>query len=377
MPGFSGNEARSSLIHREFVQLAVLVAVAIGGFFLTRVIAANNREMRLRDAAEWYQRGRRQLDAGDVDEAIESLRHATLRNRTSTQYVRTLADALARAQQFDAARSALVALRESAPEDPAINLQLGRLAVDRGDVTEATRYYHNALYAPWSADQADQRREVRLELVHVLLTHGQPNRAVAELVAVAADLPDDAVAHVRIGQLFSAGGDRPRALQQFERALRIDPDNGAALAGAGQAAFSLGDYAAAGRFLRRAPDDIAGVGETRDIVNLMITIDPLGSRIGLAARRQRLADDLAYADERAAACLAAANGPSTEGGGLRNEVRAFMDRLKRSRTLEADTIEAGLDLVDRIEQRVTRRCQPAPRDRALVLIGRLHGVDAR
>ena len=40
-------------------------------------------------------------------------------------------------------------LRESEPEDREINLQLARLAASRQDVTEALRFYHNALYAPW------------------------------------------------------------------------------------------------------------------------------------------------------------------------------------------------------------------------------------
>ena len=75
-------------------------------------------------------------------------------------------------------------LRESEPEDREINLQLARLAATQQDVTEALRFYHNALYAPWPLEQADGRRDVRLELIRLLLDHNQAGRAISELLAL-------------------------------------------------------------------------------------------------------------------------------------------------------------------------------------------------
>ena len=49
-------EERSAFIHQEILKLAILIALAIAGFFVTRAIAASNRSMTLRDAAEWYAR---------------------------------------------------------------------------------------------------------------------------------------------------------------------------------------------------------------------------------------------------------------------------------------------------------------------------------
>jgi tetratricopeptide (TPR) repeat protein len=373
-------EARSNLIHREILQIVLLIALAIAAFFVTRAIAASNRQMSLRDAAEWYQRGQHQLEAGNADDAIESFRRATVKNRTEKRYVLALARALALKHQDDAARSALLALRESAPEDTDINIQLARLAADRRDVTEAIRYYHNTLYAPWPADEADARRRVRVELVRFLLTHNQQGRAVAELVALNADLPDDAAAHVEVGQLFVAAGDTGRALDQFQRALRLAPGNGAALAGAGLAAFKAGDYQAARKYLHAAPEAISAVIETREVVELVLSNDPLAARIGSVARRRRLADAFSYAGARLTACLEQRSGgpPSSDEVALRDEARAFEARLKRSGPLEEDTIESGLELVDRIERAVVQACPPpSPRDRALLLIGQHHGVDQR
>jgi tetratricopeptide (TPR) repeat protein len=373
-------EARSNLIHREILQIVLLIALAIAAFFVTRAIAANNRDMSLRDAAKWFQRGQDQLDGGNADDAIESFRRATVKNRTEKRYVLALARALALTHQDDAARSALLGLRESSPEDPDINLQLARLAADRQDVTEAIRYYHYTLYAPWPVDQADNRRRVRIELVRFLLTHNQQSRAVSELLALSTDLPDDAAAHVEVGQLLVAAGDTGHALDQFQRALRLAPNNGVALAGAGQAAFEAGDYQAARKYLRAAPEGISSVRETREVVELVLSDDPLAARIGSIERRRRLAEAFSYAEQRLTACLEQRPGgqPSPNEVALRDEARAFEARLKPFASLEEDTIESGLEVIDRIEDAAVRACPPAtPRDRALLLIGQHHGVNQR
>ena len=90
-----GTQERAALIHREILQLGVLILVAVAAFFVTRAVAASNRETSLRDAAEWYRRGRQQVEAGHVDDAIDSFRRATVRNRTDRRYVLALAQALA------------------------------------------------------------------------------------------------------------------------------------------------------------------------------------------------------------------------------------------------------------------------------------------
>jgi tetratricopeptide (TPR) repeat protein len=336
--------------------------------------------MSVRDAAEWYQRGLGQLDAGHADDAIDSFRRATVKHRDEKRYALALARALASTRQYEAARSALLALRESAPEDPDINLQLARLAADRQDVTEAIRYYHNALYAPWPAAQTDARRQVRLELIRVLLTHDQVNRALSELVALSADLPEDAAAHAEVGQLFASAGDSGRALDQFQRALRLAPDSGAALGGAGEAAFKAGDYPLARTYLRDAPDNVDRVKETRDLVDLVLSSDPLAARIGASSRRRRLMDDFTHADERLDACVEPHSGgqPSTAEQAIRDEAEAFKAQLTPATILDEDTIESGVELIDRIERAAIERCPPStPLDRALVLIGQRHGVDPR
>src|SRR3954470_23800350 len=231
------------------VQLAALIAVAVLAFFVTRGVAAGNRENALRDADTWYQRGRDATKAGHLDEAIDDFRRAAARHRGDRRFGLALATALASRGDAAAARQQLLALREAAPEDAVINLELARLAAARDDATEAQRFYYNALYAPWAPERADERRCVRMELIRLLATHGESARALSELVAVSAEVPDTPADQSEVAQLFVEAGDQRRGLAHFHQALAHAPQDAAALGGAGLAAFRLGDYPLAGKYL--------------------------------------------------------------------------------------------------------------------------------
>ena len=365
------------LLQRETFLLLLLVAAAVALYFVTRAIAANNRGFTLREAAEWYARGQQQIAAGDADRAVDSFRRATAKNRDEPRYVLALTGALVHTGRGEEARAALLAEREKAPEDVNVNLQLARLAAGRLDETEAARFYRNALYAPWPADQADTRRSVRLELIHFLLAQNDATRAMSEIVALSADLPGDPASQVQAGQLFAQAGDNPRALEHFERALRQSPDNGSALAGAGLAAFRIGDDALALQYLRLAPDG-GDVESTRTLAELIQSNDPLAARIGPAARRRRLLDGLSYVRGRLTECTGQPGGAHAVSPDLSllDEGDALEAELARTPGVGQDTIESGLDLLSRAEMALTAECPPAtPLDRALTIIGQHHGAD--
>jgi tetratricopeptide (TPR) repeat protein len=371
---------RDALIHREIAQIGVLIVVAVVAFFATRAVAANNRQMTFRDAESWYERGQRLMTAGRVDEAIASLRRASVRNRYERKYAMALAKALERKGETEAARAALLTLREASPEDADVNLALARLAVQRQDVTEALRFFHNTLYAPWPAESAGDRRDVRFELIDFLLQHKQLGRAQSELLAMAADLPDDVAAHVRVGERFVRAGDARQALNQFQRALRLAPGDRTALVGAGTSAFTLGDYVQARNYLRRAPAEADNVGRTREIVELVLSGDPLASRIGSAERRRRLFAALDYVEQRVQDCrqTRAAESDTNPTHTLDQEVVRVRDQLKPSALLDQDAIEGGVDLVGRIEQQLANACPPlTARDQALALIAQSHATESK
>lgn len=365
---------QAAFIHREILQLIVLLIVAGGGFFVTRAVAANNRNMRLRDAAEWYRQGELAVAAGRLDDAIDAFRRATGRRRGDQRYVLALARALALRHDDDAARSTLLTVRAAAPENPEVNLDLARLAAAHQDVTEALRFYRSAIYAPWPLEQSDARRRVRVELIEFLVTHDQTSRALSELLALSADIPDDAPHHLEVAPLFARARDQGHALDQFQRALRLAPGNHDALVGAGEAAFQLGQYSVARRYLRRASPAAADVSRTREIVELLFSRDPLEPRITASERRKRLVVNFTYATERLGACLTKRG---ADEAGLQSAAQEFERRLK-SASHNQDTSEAGVELIDRIVRHVVQTCgEPTALDEALILIGRRHGVDAQ
>ena len=71
-------------------------------------------------------------------------------------------------------------------------------------------------------------------------------------------------------------------------ALDTDPDDGPALAGAGESAFELADYEEARRYLNAAPEDDEVVAALREVSELVLASDPLEPRLRVSERSRRL-----------------------------------------------------------------------------------------
>jgi len=313
-PVDGGRPGRASLIHREILQIAVLMLVAVAAFFITRAVAANNREMTVRDAEAWYARGQQLISAGRVEDAIASFRRASVRDRFERKYTLALATALERNGDAEAARAALSTLREASPDDVEVNLALARLAAHRQDVTEALRFYHNALYAPWPAEAVRDRRDVRLELVGFLLQRDQGGQAQAELMAMGADRPDEAAARAReIVDLVRSSDPLARQIGSEERRRRLSA-----------------------------------------------SLDHVGQRL------------------EACRGVAVAPGEGNQAAALQQEAARLRERLQSPAVVDQDVIEGGVDLLGRIERYMSNTCPPlgAP-DQALALIARSHATESK
>lgn len=344
--------------------LLLLCAIGGAGFLATRAAAAALHQVRLHDAQTWYQRGDQALRDGRLTPAIEALRRAAVMRRDEPVYRLRLARALAADRQDDAARRALLTLRDDAPENPEVNLLLARLEARREDVTAAVRYYQSALYGSWGADQLGTREELRLELVGYLLQQDLRDRALAELLIIAADLPNDADRRVRVAELFLASGEPQRALDQYRLALEVAPSHGAALAGAGRAAVDLGDYAAARRFLRRAPDG-AEMDALRATVDHVLANDPLAPRLSRAERRRRAI---------AAATWAARQIEQCGSGAAAQSLRDAIGKLPERDAMAA--AERAVSLLHQADREATGACRGNdPESRGWLIIARRHPED--
>ncbi len=354
------------IIRREARIFAALCVIAVAAFIATRTFAAANRRTAQADASRWHQIGAAQLAAGDPSGALAAFRRASLVDRDNRTYRFALADALRRSGDDAAALDVLRRLRESVPEDVAVNASLARLEAARGSVEDAVRYYQTAILGLWQPARIDERRALRVELIEFLLAHGAPERALAEALKLSGEIPDEAADHVRAGQLLRRAGSPARAEAQFSAALRRDPRDPAALAGAGEAAFATGEYEHARDYLRRIS---GGTGNERlAISQLVLDIDPLLPRLTARERDRRLARAVDELQARAAGCANAA--------AVQQALADLQHTFAAAHATSADNLGPDLSRVAGLARGVSTACPPAqPIDRAIVLIAARHGLD--
>jgi tetratricopeptide (TPR) repeat protein len=364
------------LVQREIAVLVVLCAVAVLAFVGTRAIARLDASIRAQDAAAWYRTGQARLAADDPAGAVEAFGHASSMAREHTSYRLALAAGLAAAGRDDAARQVLLGIRSVTPENPEVNLRIARLEVRRGDETAAIRHYQHALYGVWRDEDVEARGRVRVELIEYLIDRGQRGRALAELLALEGNLAPEPDAWLEAARLFHQAGDVSRALAYYERVLKADPAHAHAAAGAGEAAFALGDLPRAARYLRAAPDDRPEVVELRAVTTFVLSRDPLMPRLPYAERRRRLQLNLGDTIEQLRECPADGDTRAALDG-WREEAEALGAALgRRGAPPSLETIESGVDLVYRIQQALATACAASDTThRALLLIGERNQAD--
>ncbi len=366
-------------VQREIFVLVVLVGVTIAAFVVTRNVAVGNDELRRQQAVLWFEAGQEALQSGSVEPAVMTLRRAVLRDPENREYRLALASALATSGLDDEAKRVLLILREAEPEDPETNVQFARIEARGADADSARRYYESAIAGLWRPEDAEERRTVRLELIDFLVARQERERALSQLLALDANLPADKDVQVQVGRLFLSAGDPRQALDRFVSALDVDPEDGPALAGAGESAFELADYVEARRYLSAAPEDDEGAAALREVTELVLASDPLEPRLSVRARSERLLLAFERASASLAICLA---DPSVAGRDslemLQVEAVDFDAAVAEQRPGDLrDLIDEGVDLVYRIERSIELRCRTpiTPLDRALLLIGRRHGFE--
>ena len=367
------------VLNKEILLLVALSLAASCVFVFTRHMAARVQQLEAKIAAVWFERGVKYMDAGETDKAIQAFRNATADMGDNHQYVLALANALA-AENHDAeAQQLLLRLRESDPENAQININLARLAAKQGEVQQAVHYYQNALYRRWSADEASQRRQLRIELIRFLLAHQQYDLASSELLILQARTPESAPAHIEVARLFVEADDKQHALKEYSEAARLDGNNVEALTGAGEMAFEVGDYTKAEQYLRAALTLNRDSQKSRQLLALIETMqseDPLLPNLTPRERQTRLLADFDLSIKRLESCLSqkAGSTASSELELLKSEALAMRPKLgNTAHPPDSDAVRSGMGLIFRMEQAASGYCgEPAPEDDALLLIGRRH-----
>ena len=350
--------------------VVAVVVLWISTHFATQAFAAREQQL----AQQWFQQGEAELRGGHADAAIADIGTALSYSQDNFLYRLRLAQALAAAGKIPQAQAYLLALWEEEPGNGTVNLELARLAVRAGQTAEVLRFFHGAIYGVWEDDPAQQRRQARFELVRFLLARRDRAQAESELIALAADLPSDASALNQVADLFSRTGNDRRALSEYQQALHIDPRNADSLAGAGRAAFSLGQYAEAERYLRRAlavdPKNTEAAAQMQT-AGQVLQLDPYRPHLSATERSRRAIAAVQQVQTRLEQC-ATSRGEKPASSSDADLQSAYTQlRALRPKQRDSEFVDNVMDLVFRIEQQANQVCgQPSGGDLALLLIAR-------
>jgi tetratricopeptide (TPR) repeat protein len=384
---------------REAVSLALLAALAVVCFLGVTVLSRLYRTQQESLGSRWFNRGVVDLKAQRFDRAVIEFRAALVYARDDYAYQLNLAEALLgmkRSAEAAQAYAYLINLWEREPENGLVNLELARIAAQRGQKDQALRYYHNAIYATWSdntwsdgtsggssgdaagrqtSNEEAQRRDTRLELIEFLLKINARTQAQAELIALQGNLGDDGAGQAHVGDLFIRAQDYEHALAAYRSSLKVNRRNEAALAGAGLAAFELGRYDLARQYLQAAVSANSGDAQSADLLKtaeLVLQMDPFRAGISAAQREQAVMQAFAAAGSRLRSCSA---GGTT---GAETDLAASWAKMKpqvtaRELRRNPDMAQEAMDLVFSIERQTSAGCgTPAETDAALLLIAKLH-----
>lgn len=362
---------------REPITLALLLGLTVVFFLFVAGLSRIYHGQQDSLAGRWSVRGSADLRAERFNAAVTDFRTALLYSRDNYSYQLNLAEALLGEKRTDEAYAYLINLWSRQPENGIVNLQLARIAAGKGETEKALRYYHNAIYATWPGDREMERRGTRLELIEFLLRIGDRTEAQSELIALAANLGGNPAEEARVGGLFLAAQDDRQGLAEYRLSLREGRRDPVALAGAGRAAFELGQYAVAQRYLAEAvaaaPGDTASAARLKT-TDMVLHLDPFRPQIRAAERNRTIVEAFAAAGARigsccpsGAACAPAQQTLAQQWAKLKPQITA--GGLRRN----PDLGDPAMDLVFNIERQTGGACGALTEsDAALRLIADLH-----
>lgn len=382
--GFLWTLERETLVLFSIVLLAVFFVIAA---FVSRRYHAELRGL----GRQWYHRGEIALKANRPMKAVDNFHTALIYAKETPAfpvYQMSLAEALVQANRLAEAKVQLRSLYEQQPGSGRVNLELARMSAKTHDVSDAIRYYHNAIFGGWENNPETHRRDVRFELCKFLLKENERNAAESELIALQAELPSNASLHLQVGQMFVAVADYRRALKEFQQAAKLNPKQSEAWAGAGEASYQLTDYAQARRYLRKAVDlnpKNLQAAQKLEVSRLVLELDPFQRRLSQEERSKRTVaafrQSLSYFKQCAQSKGVNLQSRQTTGPfeGVYSSARKMQSKVSRRNLLrDPDMINSVMDLVAQMEETAQQACgtPPVP-DQALLMISHTRGVTER
>lgn len=336
-------------------------------------------------ADEWFARGQTDFQSADYKDAVVDFRNALAYSPDKPRFQFQLAEALSAAGREDEAKAYLQTLLSEAPGSGEINLELARIAVRQGQMSEAMRYFQGAIYGEWASDPIEKRWQIQKEFCEYLLNQGAVQQVEGELIALLDNTPPtDEKRLSEVGALLLRVQLWGRALRVFQSALALNKQDADALEGAGTAAFQLGTYSQAWEYFNRLPAEKRsepGVSVMLETSRLFFDLDPYQRDLSLSEKVERTAKDLAIAQSRLQECagkLGGWNGLPSNAAGLQklNTTSQSMAMKWSAQSLrrDPDRIEPAMAWVFEAENETALLCGAAQGENyALLLLGRTRG----
>jgi tetratricopeptide (TPR) repeat protein len=368
-------------ISREAVLLLCVLSLLVLLSFTAFVSRMYHKKVHVL-ADGWYAKGEESFQAGDAKSALTDYQNALVYSPNNTKFQFHLAQALAAAGRHDQARPYLLALLSESPGSGEVNLQLARIAAANNSRPDALRYYQAAIYGEWPGDAITTRWEIRRELCEYLVSKGAISQATPAVIDLAENTPESDPARLKIvGRLLLGTHQWAHAQQLYRSLLSADRYDEEAVAGAGRAAFELGEFAdAVEDFNRLAPErrDQADIAPLREMAHRVLAMSPYLAGLAPQVRAQRAENALSLAQKRAQSC-ARQMGLSLVETPPRTELQIA---YATSQTMEAswdlrdlqkfpDRLDSAIQTAFEIEAAAAKTCgEPQGENRALWLLGR-------
>lgn len=167
--------------------------------------------------------GSARLASGDADGAIEYLRAALRESPGHPAILLTLGNALMAAARYQHARESYAMATHGAPTHPGLRLNLAAAELELGNIDQARLHTDEALQLHPRFDAAYALRG------RILQTQGKDAEATEAWLLAERVSPQNPQYPFAVGQLLEDGGQLPAAAAAYERALRLNPDDGRAL----------------------------------------------------------------------------------------------------------------------------------------------------
>ncbi len=358
--------------------LTFVISAILLLFTLDTYLARRELSESLVEAKRSYDAGLQLMKQGQYDRAAEQFRAALVVARENPEYQLSLAEALIDGGRLPEAESDLADVLAHDGTAGAPNLAMARVLTKEGRIQEALSFYHRAIYGQWKENALAHRVAVRFELIDLLVERHQTEGLLAELLPLQEEAPNDLATREKLASLFTAAGSPTRGADLFREVLKSDPKDATAYAGLGDAEFARGNYRTALQYyetaLRLHPDDDRA-RRRAEVCNQVLELDPTQRALSTEEQYRRSVKLLGLVVDDVRQCLGARLSGNASSGlapalreTLQNAGEALKQRVPSAR--QHAVLESNLDFLDKLWQARKTECKgdAAPIEETLSLV---------